>query len=268
MSGAPIEQWPGRIELRLREIAGPLQRITVLRETDSTQDAARRLGARPGDVIAAWRQVAGRGRLGRTWADTAEHGVALTCVVQRQPPERLAIAAAVGTAMAAESILNRPVGIKWPNDIVLAPPAMAAAAPPDATARRGKLAGILIEQSDQVALIGIGMNVSQRAWPAELALRAVSLAQAGGGADVDRLDVVLALVEHLTRALACSDDQLAKHFRQRDVLVGCQAAFRLGERTIQGTVMRIDPMRGLLVDSSGQGEMWLPAAMTSVIADA
>ena len=44
--------------------------MTVVAETGSTQDSARRLGARPGDVVVAGRQSAGRGRLGRRWADT------------------------------------------------------------------------------------------------------------------------------------------------------------------------------------------------------
>jgi biotin-(acetyl-CoA carboxylase) ligase len=42
----------------------------MLRETASTQDHARAAGIEPGTVVVAWRQTAGRGRLGRAWADT------------------------------------------------------------------------------------------------------------------------------------------------------------------------------------------------------
>ncbi|MEE8153733.1 MAG: biotin--[acetyl-CoA-carboxylase] ligase [Phycisphaerales bacterium] len=248
MRTAPLEQWKERLDAVVASDGEVLRRAIVIRETASTQDAARRLGAQPGDVVVAWRQTAGRGRLGRRWADTREDGVALSLVLPCGPPERLALAFAVGVAGAVEPLLDRPVGIKWPNDIVV---------------ERRKLAGILIEQSGALALAGVGLNVSQTTWPEELAEVAVSLAQLG--ARVDRLDAIVAVLESLSTALRQPDDVLVKDFTGRDALSGAEATLRNGRETVHGTVLRIDPLDGLWVRTNS-GEVRLPAATTTILA--
>ena len=248
MCTAPLDQWKDRLDAVVASDGEVFRRVIVIRETASTQDAARRLEAQPGDVVVAWRQTAGRGRLGRRWADTREDGVALSIVLPCGPPERLALAFAVGVAGAAERLLDRPVGIKWPNDIVV---------------ERRKLAGILIEQSGALAIAGIGLNVSQTRWPEELADRAVSLAQLG--AQVDRLDVIVAVLESLRTALRQPDDALVEAFTGRDALSGAEATLRNGRETVHGTVLRIDPLDGLWVRTDS-GEVRLPAATTTILA--
>ena len=246
MATTALEQWTDRLE-KVVASDDVLRRVIVLRETESTQDAARRFGPRAGDFVVAWRQTAGRGRLGRTWADTREDGVAMSIVIPTGPPQRLAVALAVAVADAAEHLLHRPVGIKWPNDIVI---------------DHRKLAGILVEQSGAMAVAGIGMNVTQTTWPQELADRAVSLAQLGR--TVDRLDVIVALLESLRRALGQPDEVLTAAFIEHDVLRGAEATLRNGSETIQGTVLRIDPFDGLLVRTNS-GEVHLPAATTTIL---
>lgn len=255
MAAVPLDGWAGRLEAVLDGRAGPLVEVTVLRETGSTQDAARRLRAAPGRVIVAGRQTAGRGRLGRAWADTADQGIAVTFVVPAAPPQRLAVASAVAAARAAEELLGPGrAGIKWPNDIV---------------AGERKLAGILVEQADGLALIGVGVNVAQTSWPPELAGRAVSLAELG--ARVDRIDALASLVGAMNEALGLDDGRLGREYAARDVLVGTTATFRSGPRTVTGTVTRIDPIRGLALRTGRQGdgrreqEIFLPAATTTVL---
>ncbi len=247
MTSVPVKTWTDRLAAVLREVGGPLDRVVVVRETTSTQDAARRLDAAPGTVLIACRQTGGRGRLGRVWADTADEGIAASFVCAAAAPQRLAVTCAVAAARAAESLLGRPVGIKWPNDIV---------------ADGRKLAGILIEQSGNRAVIGIGMNVLQTRWSPELADRAVSLAQLG--APCDRLVVAAALLRTMSETLPWGDDRVGEEFARRDVLVETRAAFRCDRRTITGTVVKVDPMRGLLVRSDRE-EIYLPAATTAVV---
>ena len=55
--------WPDHLEQVVEQLEG-FDRVVVLSETDSTQDAARRESARPGSVFLAGRQLAGRGRQG------------------------------------------------------------------------------------------------------------------------------------------------------------------------------------------------------------
>jgi len=247
VTGVEVKTWTDRLQSVLVEAGGPFDRVVVVPETTSTQDAARRLDREPGTVVIACRQTAGRGRLGRVWADTGDEGLAASFVCVSAAPERLAVACAVAAARAAESLLGRPVGIKWPNDIV---------------AEGRKLAGILIEQSGDRAVIGIGMNVLQTRWPPELAGRAVSLAQLG--APCARLVAAAALLRAMSETLPWADKRLDEEFSRRDVLVGTRAAFRCDRRTITGTVLKIDPRHGLLVRSDRQ-EIYLPAATTAVV---
>jgi BirA family biotin operon repressor/biotin-[acetyl-CoA-carboxylase] ligase len=249
MGGVAFEEWTGRLQRVLDEIGGPWRRVTVLRETPSTQDAAGAMSAGAGEVIVAWRQTAGRGRRGRRWEDTSDAGIAVTFVTEAGPPPRLALASAVGAAVAVESILGRRIGIRWPNDIVDG---------------RRKLAGVLVEQVGGRALIGIGVNVSQTTWPPALAGRAVSLAELGAG--VDRVDAAAALLESMSRALGSTDQDLADAFRARNALAGARATFRTPSGTITGTVLRIDPMRGLVVEAGGR-QVHLSAETTSVVSD-
>lgn len=246
----PIEDWPARLERVIADHDGLWKRVFVLRETDSTQDAARRMNAVAGDVFVAWRQTSGRGRMGRVWADTGEGGVAVTFAVTAGAFSLpvLSVASAVGAARALEQLAGRSIDIKWPNDLEV---------------DGKKLAGILIEQSGDVALIGIGINVSQREWPQDIANRAVSMAELG--ASVDRLDVLAALLPALDAALHMDAEQLKGAYAMRDVLRGKSAAFSTGDREVSGRVTEIDPLRGLLVRTAA-GDQWLEAALTTVIA--
>jgi BirA family transcriptional regulator, biotin operon repressor / biotin---[acetyl-CoA-carboxylase] ligase len=246
-AAVPIDEWPDRLERAIADCA-QLKRIFVLRETDSTQDAAQRMNAIAGDVFIAWRQTAGRGRFGRTWTDTAEDGVAITIALAApEPRESLSIVCAIGVARGAESLLKRKAGIKWPNDIIV---------------DNRKLAGILIERYESLALIGVGMNVRQTAWPNDLASRAISLLQAG--VNVDRVDVIAALLHLIDCSLRLNHQELIAEFTSRDVLHGTHAVFRNKGAEISGIVSRIDPLRGLMVQTQ-KGEVWLDAATTSVV---
>lgn len=222
------------------------RRVVVLAETASTQDAEETRTATPGTLVTTLRQTAGRGRFGRNWADTADAGVAVTFVVDAQPTERLVLASALAAAEACEAMLGRRVGIKWPNDVVVA---------------GRKMAGVLIERRDGLAAIGIGINVAQREFEGELSARATSLAIEGRS--VPRLEVLVALVEALDRALSATDDVLLQAFLVRDALRGHRALFATPDGPVEGEVRSIDPMRGLVVRTES-GERFLPAASTSV----
>lgn len=101
------------------------------------------------------------------------------------------------------------VRIKWPNDVL---------------AGGRKICGILCERKGDRVIVGIGLNVNQMQFPAELEGRATSLAMELGSDIVDLMDVRDALLERLGAALAewrqggfrCVWPQIA----QRDFLKG------------------------------------------------
>lgn len=243
----PLHRWRDELLNALDSHPGPLQRVTVLDETDSTQDAARRLSARVGEVIVAGRQRSGRGRRGRHWADTGDEGIAVTCVLERRVAQQpMAISAAIAAAQTAEHFVQQSVTIKWPNDVLVS---------------GRKLAGVLIEQIERTALLGIGMNVSQSTWPQSLERRAVSLKQLGVMAD--RCAVLTVLLGRLNTALQLDEQAIAHEYARRDMLVGHSVRLTTGNRRLTARVLQVDPLRGLLV-SEGGCEQWLPAATTTL----
>jgi BirA family biotin operon repressor/biotin-[acetyl-CoA-carboxylase] ligase len=121
-----------------------------------------------GAVALAERQTAGRGRLGRTWEDSA-----LMFSVALYPPPPVA---------------------HWPELTLVAARAVAAAIGPDATIKDPndvlvdgrKAAGILAEAAERVVL-GIGINVGAAGWPG------------AGWVDRDRLELLVDVLDRLER---------------------------------------------------------------------
>lgn len=257
-----IQGWADAVESLLARLDAPcVSRVVVVRETASTQDVARQMsGGRGGLLVLAGRQVGGRGRLGRQWADTSHLGVAATFVVNSaaQDGGLLSIAAGLAACRAIESALrdgggDGQVGLRWPNDVV------------ERGDRARKLAGVLIERSGDVAEVGIGINVLQRAgdWPDALGGRAVSLAELG--CVTTRLAVVLALVEALSRVLGEDEAALTTAWKSRDVLIGTRRAFVHDGITYEGVVEDVSPRAGVRIRCADGKVCDLPALTTSMV---
>jgi BirA family transcriptional regulator, biotin operon repressor / biotin---[acetyl-CoA-carboxylase] ligase len=102
-----------------------------------------------GAVAVCDEQVAGRGRLGRTWS--APPGSALLCSVLLEPPRareiaQLSLVGGLAVAEAVERAVSAGAGIKWPNDVLLG---------------GRKVAGVLAEAAGGAVVLGIGLNVNQ-----------------------------------------------------------------------------------------------------------
>jgi BirA family biotin operon repressor/biotin-[acetyl-CoA-carboxylase] ligase len=137
------------------------------RETETTQRLLPPEAAH-GAVALAERQTAGRGRLGRTWADSGlMFSVALYPQepVARWPELTLMAAHAVAAAIGPETT------IKHPNDVLV---------------DGRKVAGILAEASGRVVL-GIGINVEAAGFPG------------AGFVERDRLELLVEVLERLER---------------------------------------------------------------------
>lgn len=156
-----------------------------LAETDSTQNTARALaeaGAPEGTVVWAEHQTHGRGRLGRAWLDEPGSNLLISTILRpesrfSQLPQ-LSLVAGVAVAEAIRGETGLPVTLAWPNDLLI---------------HGRKVAGILAESfapDDDATLVilGVGINVNQTRFPADLAGQATSLAlEAGRPFDRERL---------------------------------------------------------------------------------
>lgn len=175
-----------------------------LRSTDSTNERARGLagdGAPHGTLVTAGEQTAGRGRQGRRWSAPPGEALLMSLVL-RDPPALLPLAAAVAVA---ETVGER-AAIKWPNDVLIGSPPTR------------KVAGILVEGRPQAgwAVLGIGVNVAVRAFPAELRATAASL----GGAPADVEPFLHRLLRALETRLTAGPEDVLGAWRARDALRG------------------------------------------------
>lgn len=230
-------------------------RVVVLAETDSTQDAARRLcGDKPGLLVLAGRQTAGRGRLGRAWADTSHLGVAATFVLPGAMFDD-GYVSLLGGWVALCACGRNEFGLRWPNDVV------------EWNAPHRKVAGILIERSEGLIYLGIGINVLQRDsdWPEELRDRAVSLRRAG--IRTTRLATIEFMVHLLDAYASWSRDLLVSEWQARNLLLGQRLAFQHNNQRYFGEVIDIDPTSAIRLRTREHGEISLPALTTSLVHD-
>lgn len=187
------------------------------RLTDSTNERAKELalaGAPHGTLVTADEQQAGRGRQGRAWTAPPRSAVLMSLVL-RELSETLPLAAAVAVCEA----LPVETAIKWPNDVWI---------------DRRKLAGILIEgrPQDGWAVLGLGLNVTTREFPAELRDTATSLALAG--APVSTGAVLDDLLRALDDWLGAAPERVLEAWRSRDALKGERVRWSGGEGIADG----------------------------------
>jgi BirA family biotin operon repressor/biotin-[acetyl-CoA-carboxylase] ligase len=242
----PATHRPPLDPTRLAALPAPWRAEVVEESASTNADLAQRAreGARPGLVLVAEHQTAGRGRLGRTWVTPARAALTFSLLVapDEVPASRWPWLPLL-TGLAVTEGVRRAAGVaaalKWPNDVLVGDL---------------KVAGILAERVERaggaVAVIGVGLNVSSTA--AELPVAtATSLALAGAG-PVDRSALLL---DVLTAFAAAYDGWRAVAGRAEAGLRDSYAA----ACTTLGRDVRVDlptgaPLRGRAtgVDEAGR----------------
>ncbi|WP_229051712.1 biotin--[acetyl-CoA-carboxylase] ligase [Aeromicrobium sp. Leaf350] len=177
-------------------LSGQYAEIRVLVETGSTNaDAAQwaREGAPHGSVVTADHQLAGRGRLDRSFTLPERSGIAVSVVWRPEVPLRhwVWLPLAAGLALDATLVeLGVHGRLKWPNDVLV---------------DGRKISGILLERvetpgagSAAAAVVGIGLNVDLT--DDELPVPHATSLRIAGAADLDRGRVLALLLHHLDLA--------------------------------------------------------------------
>ena len=121
-------------------------------QTDSTNTRGRAWlaqGAPHGALVIADAQTEGRGRLSRAWL-SQPGGLYLSLLLHPAFPARFAprivFAAALAMAQALDTACNVKALVKWPNDILV---------------NGRKICGILLENTVDGLIVGLGLNVNQ-----------------------------------------------------------------------------------------------------------
>lgn len=181
---------------RLGPFAGRVHHRPRVGSTNDVAAALAGAGAPHGAVVVADEQTAGRGRHGNRWSSPRGAGLYLSVLLRSTSSPVLTLAAGVAVAEALERTAGLDAMLEWPNDVVA-----------EDSGRRRKVAGILAEAStagdgaDRVVL-GVGVNLRDGAWPAEVASRAGSVEGLTGRP----VDAAVLLVEVLAALAArCGD---------------------------------------------------------------
>ncbi|MCB1245755.1 MAG: biotin--[acetyl-CoA-carboxylase] ligase [Acidimicrobiia bacterium] len=204
-----------------------------LSEVGSTQDeaAVRFDETDTATLVVADRQIGGRGRQGRAWAQPDRAMFSSFVFACDWPTETfglIPLSVGVVVARAIESETATGIGLKWPNDL-----------------RRGehKVGGILVESTGRRVIAGVGVNL---AWSAPID-------DAGSVLDDDPGPTVALRLAHRW-ATACAEviDRgptlwPREEYLERSVTVGRPVAWDSGA----GTAVDIAPDGGLVVLTNG-----------------
>jgi BirA family transcriptional regulator, biotin operon repressor / biotin---[acetyl-CoA-carboxylase] ligase len=200
---------------RLRA-AHPGRAIDWYAAIDSTMRVA--VGRRLGTVILAEEQTAGQGRHGHSWHSEAGNGIYMSMVLRPAPLLTMALGLAAAEAIA--NVTGALCDLRWPNDVM---------------AGGKKTAGILVQLVDDAAIGGIGINVNQSSFPAELTGLATSL-RIFTGREFSRLDLLLALIPAVERYAELTTEAVLRLFAQASsYAAGRRVAVELPEGVVEGT---------------------------------
>jgi BirA family biotin operon repressor/biotin-[acetyl-CoA-carboxylase] ligase len=147
-------------------------------------------GAEEGVSVVADEQTAGRGRLQRAWSSPKGAGLYFSILLRPKIATNywplITMMAAVAVYDALGDACRLQADIKWPNDLL---------------SGERKICGILAEAietpSGRAVIVGIGINLTQDAYPAELAGVATSISEATSR-PADREVLITALLRWLT----------------------------------------------------------------------
>jgi len=171
-------------DLLLPDIVGPLVKGTIFAprirhyfRIGSTNTAAMEAAANgepEGSVFFAEEQTTGRGRGSNIWVSAPSDGIYCSVILRPQlaPADALLLSliAGIAVAEAVEATTGLHPDLRWPNDVLL---------------EERKFCGILTEMQAEVmrvryVVVGIGVNVNQSSFSAELEPIATSLCIAAG----------------------------------------------------------------------------------------
>lgn len=240
-----IHQARQKVSQRLRPV---ILRFDSLASTNTEAARQAERGAPEGLCIVAREQTAGRGRQERVWISPA--GAGLYCSILLRPRIEqsawplltLMTAVAVHDALVDACALR--TDIKWPNDIY---------------ARERKVCGILAEtvetEQGRACIVGIGINLSDHAFPEELKDAATSI-EALTGSTVDAETLLQPLLRAVARRYETFEQAkglaltLQAWTERSSYAEGRRVRVTLAGEILEGTTRGLEPDGALRVETT------------------
>jgi BirA family biotin operon repressor/biotin-[acetyl-CoA-carboxylase] ligase len=208
-------------------------------------------GAPEGSAFIAEEQTAGRGRGAHQWESAASAGIYCSVVLRPAlpPSETLVLSLATGLAVHAavqQVDANATPDLKWPNDLLI---------------DGKKFCGILTEMNAEPTrvryiVVGIGINVNQATFPAELQPIATSLRMATGS-EWSRVELCAALLKSLDREYRDllekpgAHESILRRFEDRSSMVRGRQVLVEENGGVEGVTEGLDPRGFLQVRTAG-----------------
>lgn len=201
---------------------------------DSTNnEAVRRIkkGLKAPTLITAKSQTAGKGTRGRSfYSKGGGLYMSLALKVDDAHLQKLTVLAAVATAKSIEKLSGKEVGIKWVNDIYL---------------DGKKVCGILCERVENAVVIGVGVNLSVKAFPDEIKNIAANIG------NINRRKLAKNITNEILRLLETKEDFIP-YYKNKSVLLGKEISYLYDGAEYKGVAVDIDDMGGLVVETNGE----------------
>jgi BirA family biotin operon repressor/biotin-[acetyl-CoA-carboxylase] ligase len=193
-------------------------------------------GAVEGVSVVADEQTAGRGRLQRAWSSPKGAGLYFSILLRPTIPQNywplITFMAALAVGDALREACELQTDIKWPNDIL---------------SGERKICGILSEAIETPAgravIVGIGINLTQNAFPPELSDGATSVAETTGRPP-GREEILAALLNALSHwySLLNEPGQIIDAWSNRSsYAIGKLVQVSNGDDVWQGTTAGVEP---------------------------
>jgi BirA family biotin operon repressor/biotin-[acetyl-CoA-carboxylase] ligase len=239
------------------------RQLYYYRRVATTMETARGLAKKcvgEGTVVIAGTQMAGRGRIGRTWL-SPEGSLAISVILK--PPLKnlphLVMIASLAAVRAIKQVAGLESHIKWPNDVII---------------NGKKVCGILIENEVAgsrvtYADIGIGINVNfnPRDFP-EIAGIATSLSHEAGR-QISRVEIAAELLNELERLYLQARDGAPVHreWRQNMETLGKRIKVDTGTTIEQGYAETVTENGNLILRRADGSLVEIVAGDVTVIKD-
>jgi len=159
----------------------------VLEEVSSTQDIVKQENFEPFKPLIARRQLNGKGRKGNKWYSPPKAGLYFSVKLpkdffpKKEDLSTVSLVCGLSVSETVDSFIFSK--IKWPNDVYI---------------NNKKIAGILVENSKDFLIIGIGVNLNTKVFPADLKNYATSIFLETGNL-VDIFEFANLLLDNLSR---------------------------------------------------------------------
>ena len=235
----------------------PIYRFEVLGSTMHRAAELAAQGCPTGSVVVADEQTAGHGRYGRAWHSEKHTGLYMSQVLRLKictdslPLVTLALGLATAEAISKTAAIG--CDLRWPNDVLI---------------NDRKCAGILAQLEPVGLITGIGINVNQVSFPADLQTIATSL-RIATGKEHSREALLDALIESvgtfLHTLMSEGKEPILRAFSAASSYVhGRRVAVEQAGATLTGTTEGLDPQGFLILrETTGKRTLILAGGVRS-----